>query len=114
MATHLYPKTSEPQKSLIKILKKHSGRDNSGKVSMRHQGGRQKRYYRIIDFKRDKRDIEATVRGIEYDPNRNAHIALVEYADGEKRYIIHPKGLEINDKIIAGDSVEIKTGMLSH
>lgn len=110
MATHLYPKTSEPQKSLIKILKKHSGRDNSGKVSMRHQGGRQKRYYRIIDFKRDKRDMEATVKGIEYDPNRNAHIALVEYADGEKRYIIHPKGLEINDKIAAGDSVEIKVG----
>lgn len=110
MQTNLIQKTSEPQKSLIKILKKHSGRDNSGRISVRHQGSRQKRYYRIIDFKRDKRDVEATVKGIEYDPNRNAHIALVEYADGEKRYIIHPKGLKINDKIIAGESVEIKLG----
>lgn len=93
---------SKPQKSLTVILKKHSGRDVTGKVSVRHQGGRQKRYYRIIDFKRDKRDIEAKVIGIEYDPNRTANIALLEYTDGEKRYIIQPDGLKVGDTIVAG------------
>ncbi len=97
-------------KKLTVILKKHSGRDSSGKISVRHRGGRQKRYYRIIDFKRNKRNIEAKVIKIEYDPNRNANIALVQYKDGEKRYIIHPKDLKIGDKIIAGDNVEIKVG----
>lgn len=106
----VYKKTQEPQKSLISILKKHSGRDSSGTISVRHQGGRQKRYYRDIDFKRNKKDIEARVAQIEYDPNRNAHIALLEYKDGEKRYIIHPRGLSIGESIIAGDSVEIKVG----
>lgn len=94
----------------MKILKKHSGRDASGKISVRHQGGRQKRYYRLIDFKRDKRDIKASVLRIEYDPNRTVNIALVQYADGEKRYILQPEGLKVGDTIIAGEKVEIKTG----
>jgi large subunit ribosomal protein L2 len=106
----LYPKTMEPVKGLITILKKNAGRDASGSISVRHQGGRQKRYYRVVDFKRDKKDVEATVLGIEYDPNRNAHIALVSYADGEKRYIIHPRGLNVNDKIISSETAEIKVG----
>ena len=101
---------TEPHKGLIQILKKHSGRDNSGKVTVRHQGGRQKRYYRVIDFKRNKYDVEGTVIGVEYDPNRNAHIALINYADGEKRYILHPKNLKVDDKIIAGKDVDIKVG----
>jgi large subunit ribosomal protein L2 len=104
------PTSLKPEKKLIKILKKHSGRDNRGKISVRHQGGRQKRYYRLIDFKRDKRGVEGTVVSIEYDPNRNCHIALIEYKDGEKRYILHPENLKIGDKIISGDNVEIKTG----
>ncbi len=102
--------TGEPQKSLITILKKHSGRDNSGKVSVRHQGGRQKRYYRLIDFRRDKKNMKAKVERIEYDPNRNAHIALVRYTDGEKRYILHPKDLNVGDNIISSDTAEIKVG----
>ncbi len=110
MKKRLIMTTSEPEKNLTEILRKHAGRDVSGKVSVRHRGARQKRYYRVIDFKRDKRGIEAEVLGIEYDPNRNANIALVQYKDGEKRYIIHPEGLKIGDKIIAGENVEIKTG----
>ncbi len=106
----IYKTTSNPEKSLIKILKKHSGRDSSGSISVRHQGGRQKRYYRLIDFKRDKKDIEAKVLQIEYDPNRNAHIALVQYTDGEKRYIIHPRNLKVGDSVISGTAVEIKVG----
>ena len=102
--------TQQPEKSLIKILKKHAGRDSSGSVSVRHKGSRQKRYYRIIDFKRDKVGIEAVVLTVETDPNRNAHIALVQYTDGEKRYIIHPKGLLVGDKVISGENVEIKVG----
>jgi len=101
---------TKPEKKLIQILKKHSGRDNKGTVSVRHQGGRQKRYYRQIDFKRDKRNIEGNVVGIEYDPNRNTGIVLIEYKDGEKRYIIHPKDLKIGTKIMAGDNVDIKLG----
>lgn len=101
---------TKPQKHLTTILKKNSGRDNTGQVSVRHQGGRQKRYYRLIDFKRDKRDIEATVLGIEYDPNRTANIALVEYTDGEKRYILHPHGLEVGDTIVTGKTDKIKPG----
>ncbi len=97
-------------KNLTEILKKHSGRDNRGHVSVRHQGGRQKRYYRIIDFKRDKRNIQGNVVGIEYDPNRNAQIALIEYKDGEKRYVLHPKELKMGDKIVASESAEIKVG----
>lgn len=110
MTAVFIPKTGDPEKSLIAILKKHSGRDSSGHVSVRHQGGRQKRYYREIDFKRDKRNIEAQVLKIEYDPNRTAYIALVQYKDGEKRYILHPEGLKIGDKITAGENTEVKIG----
>ena len=102
--------TSEPEKSLIEILKKHSGRNNSGRITVRHQGGRQKRYYRIIDFRRDKRGVEGKVLRIEYDPNRSAPIALVEYPDGERRYIIHVEGLKEGNKIIADEKVEVKAG----
>jgi len=103
-------KKAKPEKSLIKILKKHSGRDNSGRISVRHKGGRQKRYYRIIDFKRDKRDIKAKVLRIEKDPNRNCFIALVKYDDGEKRYILYPDNLKIGDEIIASEKAEISLG----
>lgn len=101
---------TKPTKGLIEILKKHSGRDNAGSVTMRHQGGRQKRYYRTIDFRRDKRDMSATVLQIEYDPNRNAHIALVQYEDGEKRYMLHPKDLAVGQTVVSGESIEIRTG----
>src|SRR3990167_4127680 len=87
MVKIVLPKTQNPEKKLTSILKKHSGRDSTGSVSVRHQGGRQKRYYRHVDFKRDKRDMIAKIETIEYDPNRNAHIALAAYKDGEKRYI---------------------------
>ena len=103
-------KTMKPEKGLTEILKKHSGRDSSGKITVRHQGGRQKRLYRIIDFKRNKIDVEGTVQQIEYDPNRNAYIALIEYADAEKRYILYPHNLQIGEKIIASDKAEIKVG----
>lgn len=101
---------TKPHKGLIEILKKHSGRDNAGSITMRHQGGRQKRYYRIIDFRRDKRDMVATVLQVEYDPNRNAHIALVQYEDGEKRYILHPKDLAAGMTVVSGENIEIKNG----
>lgn len=100
----------EPQKGLISILKKHSGRSNSGKISVRHQGGRQKRYYRALDFRRDKRDIEGKVVDIEYDPNRNANIVLILYKDGEKRYMIHPVGLKVGDKIISSQRADVQVG----
>jgi len=109
-ATNLSLTKNEPEKKLIEILKKHSGRNNQGKITVRHQGGRQKRYYRIIDFKRDKRDMEATVVKIEYDPNRTCYIALVEYEDKERRYILCPEGLKVGDKIKAGEEAEIKAG----
>jgi large subunit ribosomal protein L2 len=98
------------KKKLLKILKKHSGRDNSGKISVRHHGGRQKRYYRLIDFKRDKRDVKGTITALDYDPNRTINIALIQYKDGEKRYILHPEGLKINNNIVASDRTEIKPG----
>lgn len=98
----------QPEKSLITILKKHSGRDSKGHISVRHQGGRQKRYYRTIDFKRDKRDMDARILAFEYDPNRNVHIALVEYEDGEKRYILLPKDSKLGDLIISSETAEIK------
>ncbi len=100
----------KPEKSLTYILGKHAGRDSSGTVSVRHRGTRHKRYYRMIDFRRDKRDMPATVLRIERDPNRNAHIALVEYKDKERRYIIHPKDLHKGDEIISGENVDIKIG----
>ena len=99
-----------PEKSLTTTLKKNSGRNNQGKITVRHQGGGVKRKYRIIDFKRDKHDITGTVASIEYDPNRTANIALINYLDGEKRYIIAPKGLKVGDKIISGEKVDIKVG----
>ena len=102
-------KTS-PEKSLCVSLKKNSGRNNQGKITVRHRGGGSRRKYRVIDFKRYKDGIPATVIGIEYDPNRTANIALIQYEDGEKRYILHPVGLKVGDKIEAGEHVDIKVG----
>ena len=99
-----------PEKSLLVTLKKNGGRNNQGRITVRHQGGGEKRKYRIIDFKRLKDGIKGTVASIEYDPNRSAHIALINYADGEKRYIIAPKGLKVGDKIESGDNADIKVG----
>ncbi|HIW00323.1 MAG TPA: 50S ribosomal protein L2 [Candidatus Desulfovibrio intestinipullorum] len=101
---------SKPEKSLTVGLTKKSGRNNHGRVTSRRRGGGVKRLYRIIDFKREKRDIEATVSHIEYDPNRTARIALLTYADGEKRYIIAPVGLKQGDKVLSGDKADIKPG----
>lgn len=92
------------------IKKKQSGRDNSGQVTVRHQGGQQKRFIRIIDFKRNKIGVEGRVAAIEYDPNRTTEIALVHYADGEKAYILSPLGLKVNDVVKSGPDAEIKTG----
>src|SRR3989337_411116 len=97
-------------RKLKKILKKNSGRNMYGQVTVRHQGGRQKRFYRVIDFKRNKYGIEGKVISFEYDPNRPAEIALVQYADGEKRYILRPIGLNIGDAVVSGGDAEIKTG----
>ena len=99
-----------PEKSLLKIKKKNAGRNNAGKITVRHQGGGAKRKYRIIDFRRNKFDIVGTVASIEYDPNRSANIALINYADGEKRYIIAPKGLEVGMKVVSGELCDIKVG----
>ena len=99
-----------PEKSLLKIKTKTAGRNNSGKITVRHHGGGAKRKYRVIDFRRNKFDIVGTVASIEYDPNRSANIALINYADGEKRYIIAPKGLEVGMKIVSGESCDIKVG----
>ncbi len=101
---------SEPEKSLLEPLKKSGGRNNFGRVTSRHRGGGHKRRYRIIDFKRNKYDIPATVDSIEYDPNRTARIALLKYADGEKRYILAPDGLKVGDKVMSGENAEIKIG----
>ena len=101
---------STPEKSLVVTLNKKAGRNNQGKITVRHQGGGVKRKYRIIDFKRNKVDVEGVVASIEYDPNRSANIALINYLDGEKRYIIAPKGLKVGDKIVAGSNADIKTG----
>jgi large subunit ribosomal protein L2 len=102
--------TSTPEKSLLTTIKKNSGRNNQGKITVRHQGGGVKRKYRIIDFKRNKLEVPGTVASIEYDPNRTANIALINYADGEKRYIIAPKGLEVGMTIQAGANADIKVG----
>ena len=102
--------TSTPEKSLLTTIKKNSGRNNQGKITVRHQGGGVKRKYRIIDFKRNKLEVPGTVASIEYDPNRTANIALINYADGEKRYIIAPKGLQVGMKIEAGANADIKVG----
>lgn len=92
------------------IKKKHSGRGASGQVVVRHQGGEHKRFLRLIDFKRDKKSIEGKVVSIEYDPNRTVDIAFVQYADGEKRYILRPQGLKLNDIVVSGNNVEAKVG----
>ncbi|SFQ39898.1 large subunit ribosomal protein L2 [Lachnospiraceae bacterium XBB1006] len=99
-----------PEKSLTTSLKKNAGRNNQGKITVRHQGGGNRRKYRIIDFKRRKDSIPATVLGIEYDPNRTANIALISYADGEKAYILAPAGLSVGDKLMNGPEAEIKVG----
>ncbi len=99
-----------PEKSLLVGLRKTGGRNNQGVITTRHIGGGHKRKYRIIDFKRNKDGIPAIVKTIEYDPNRNANICLVSYLDGEKRYILAPKGIKINDKIISGEVVDVKVG----
>lgn len=99
----------KPEKRLTTSLKKHAGRSR-GKITVRRRGGGAKRLYRIIDFKRDKRDIPAKITAIEYDPNRSANIALLTYTDGEKRYILAPKGLKIGDEVCAGEKVEKKIG----
>lgn len=103
--------TDTPEKSLTTILKKKSGRNNTGRITVRHHGGAQKRKYRIIDFKRNKDGKVGTITSIEYDPNRTSFISLVVYEDGEKRYIISPKGIKVGDKIISGnEKVDIKIG----
>ncbi|MCL2503197.1 MAG: 50S ribosomal protein L2 [Coriobacteriia bacterium] len=101
---------TEPEKSLLEPLSKKGGRNNNGRITTRHQGGGHKRRYRRIDFKRDKDGIPATVATIEYDPNRSARIALLHYVDGEKRYILAPKGLKVGDKISSGKGADIKPG----
>ena len=101
---------STPEKSLLEPLKKSGGRDNHGHISMRRLGGGHKRMYRKIDFKRNRFGVPATVREIEYDPNRSARIALVTYADGEKRYILHPKGLAVGDTVVSGPGSDVRTG----
>ena len=101
---------STPEKSLVEPNKKSGGRDNHGHISMRRLGGGHKRMYRIIDFKRDRFALPATVREIEYDPNRSARIALVQFEDGEKRYILHPKGLGVGDTITSGPGADVRNG----
>ena len=99
-----------PEKSLTVPITKSGGRDNHGHISMRRRGGGHKRKYRLIDFKRNRHDAPAVVREIEYDPNRSARIALVEFPDGEKRYILHPKGLKVGDTVTAGPGSDVRTG----
>ena len=102
--------TNKPEKSLTVGISKSGGRNQTGKMTMRYTGGGHKKKYRIIDFKRNKHDVEATVKTVEYDPNRTAFIALVEYTDGEKRYIIAPNGIKVDQVIISGESVEPNVG----
>ena len=102
--------TNKPEKSLLVSKSNKAGRNNQGRITVRHQGGGEKRKYRLIDFKRNKFDIVGTVATIEYDPNRSANIALINYVDGEKRYIIAPKGLKVGMKIVSGENVDIKVG----
>ncbi len=101
---------TRPEKSLTVRLKKHSGRNNQGKITTRHRGGGAKRAYRLIDFKRNKLDVPAKVAAIEYDPNRSARIALLHYVDGEKRYILAPLGLKVGDRVVAGADADIRPG----
>ena len=102
--------TNKPEKSLIRKNHRKKGRNNRGVITIRHRGGGHKKRYRLIDFSRNKHDIEATVASIEYDPNRNARIALVNYSDGEKRYILHPNNLNVGDKIVSGSGSSLNIG----
>lgn len=102
--------TDKPEKSLVESLKAHAGRNSKGKLTVRHRGGRHKRLFRAIDFKRIKDDVPAKIATIEYDPNRSANIALLHYADGEKRYILAPNGLKVGDTIVSGANADIKVG----
>ena len=99
-----------PEKSLLSVIKATAGRNNTGRITVRHRGGANRRKYRIIDFKRDVQGVPATVLTLEYDPNRSAHIALVQYEDGEKRYIIAPQGLKVGDVVMSGEGADIKPG----
>ena len=103
-------KHARPEKSLTEVLKKNAGRNSYGHITVRHQGGGNRQKYRIIDFKRDKREVEGKVLRLEYDPNRSAYIALVEYADGERRYILAPVGLTAGDSVMASAAADIKPG----
>ena len=103
-------KHAKPQKELVEVLKKHSGRNSYGRITVRHQGGGNRKKYRVIDFKRDKMDVTATVLRLEYDPNRSAYIALVEYTDGERRYILAPVGLNVGDTVLSSAAADIKPG----
>ncbi len=100
----------KPERSLIEPLKKHAGRNNRGRITTRHRGGGNKRFYRLIDFKRDKSGVPAKVAAIEYDPNRSARIALLFYVDGEKRYMLAPLGIRVGDMVVAGPDAPIRTG----
>jgi large subunit ribosomal protein L2 len=102
--------TTEPERSLLRPLTKRSGRNAYGRITVRHRGGGHKRQYRLIDFKRDKAGVPAQVKSIEYDPNRSARIALLVYADGEKRYVIAPLGLQVGDTVMSGEEAEIRVG----
>ena len=103
-------KKAKPERGLVETLKKHSGRNNYGHITVRHQGGGNKRKYRIVDFRRDKLDVPGTVLRLEYDPNRTAYIALVEYTDGERRYILAPVGLKVGDQVLSSAAADIKPG----
>ena len=103
-------KKAKPERSLTEVLKKHAGRNSYGKITVRHKGGGNRRKYRIIDFKRDKKDVSGTVLRLEYDPNRSANIALIDYPDGDRRYILAPVGLNAGDKVISSANADIKPG----
>ncbi|MDI7250555.1 MAG: 50S ribosomal protein L2 [Bacillota bacterium] len=100
----------EPEKSLLVRLRRHAGRNFQGRITLRHRGGGRRRFYRLVDFRRDKEGVPARVAAIEYDPNRSAHIALLHYADGEKRYVLAPLGLRVGDRVEAGVAADIKPG----
>ena len=102
--------TSKPEKSLLRPMKQSGGRNNQGRLTVRHKGGGHKRAYRIIDFRRDKHNVPAVVATIEYDPNRNARICLLQYADGEKRYILAPVGIKVGETLMSGQAAEVKSG----
>src|SRR3989338_68651 len=102
--------SKRPEKSLTNLLKKNSGRNSTGKITVRHEGGSQKRFYRSVDFRRDKFDVPGRVVAFEYDPNRNVDLVLIHYADGDKRYILKPQGLTLGEKEVSGENVEVKIG----